>query len=81
MRTAAGIVEDGEAREVNVAAADEIDVRTRRRTRDGFAFDVVADRAEDFTQRGFLAWPHGGEHRQGIWHAARCFTWSHKPMR
>ena len=63
--SAIGIVEDGEAREMNRSAANELDARTRDGFAEARALDVVADRTEDAAKRRLFAGTNRGENGQG----------------
>ena len=61
---AIGIVEDGEAREMDMPAVAELDARPNGSRLQPLALDIVADRAQDVAQRVFFAGADGREHRQ-----------------
>ena len=61
---AIGIVEDGEAREVDTPAVAELDARPNSPGLQPLALHIVADRAQDVAQRLLFAGADGREHRQ-----------------
>ena len=70
VRATVRIVEDREAREMDAAAAAEVDMRARGGGSQSPAADVVADGQQDIAQALFLARSNRREYRQPPWHQA-----------